>query len=306
MILLCGLIGTDSFGGPYGPPAGEANSTAIHMDDPNFAAWATAATVERGYADISNPSVGYASFGSDANVIGKATGDAFGVLSLGDGGLVILTFANPITNGPGYDFAVFENSFSDTFLELGFVEVSSNGEHFFRFDAVSLTPTDTQVNGFGSIDVTDLHNFAGKYRMGYGTGFDLEELKNTSSLLDVTRITHVRIIDVVGSIEISYRSYDSQGHKVNDPWPTPYDASGLDLDAVGVIHERTLSGDIDGNGIVDLRDYIIFSAAYSTGPGDGNWSGHCDIFDPADDMVDMADLGTFINQWLYTEQWFEQ
>ena len=36
---------------------------------------------------------------------------------VGDGGSAILTFDTPIANGPGFDFAVFENGFSDTFLE---------------------------------------------------------------------------------------------------------------------------------------------------------------------------------------------
>ena len=44
-----------------------------------------------------------------------------GVVSLGDGGYALLTFEKPIKNGID-DFAIFENSFSDTFLELGLVD----------------------------------------------------------------------------------------------------------------------------------------------------------------------------------------
>ena len=69
----------------------------------------------------------------------------------------------------------------------------------------------------------------------YGTPFDLEDIDD-DPLLDKSRVTHVRVIDVVGSINPDYATYDSQGHIVNDPWPTPFASSGFDLDAVGVIH----------------------------------------------------------------------
>ena len=54
--------------------------------------------------------------------------------------------------------------------------------------------------------------------------------------LDINNITHVKIIDVIGSINQSYASYDSQGNIINDPFPTPYETGGFDLDAIGVIH----------------------------------------------------------------------
>ena len=54
--------------------------------------------------------------------------------------------------------------------------------------------------------------------------------------LDIQRITHVKVIDVVGSIDPDYASHDSHGNKVNDPWPTPFHTGGFDLDAIGVIH----------------------------------------------------------------------
>jgi len=52
----------------------------------------------------------------------------------------------------------------------------------------------------------------------------------------------VRIIDVVGSIDSQYATYDSKGNIVNDPWPTPFASCGFDLDAVGVINERSSTG----------------------------------------------------------------
>ena len=306
LLLVLAVNSSVAFAGPYAPPAEEPNSTAIHMDDPNFVPWATGITVQRGYIDISDPNLGYVSYGSDANALGKADGDSFGVVSLGDGGVATLTFEYPIADGQGYDFAVFENAFDDTFLELAFVEVSSDGTNFFRFDSVSLTQTNTQVGTFGSLDTTELHNLAGKYRQGYGTPFDLAELKDVNSLLDVSRVTHVRIIDVVGCIQDEYARYDSLDNKINDPWSTPFETGGFDLDAVGVIHEKTLLADFNGDGIVDFPDYSIFAEAYLSEPGDENWNQQCDISEPADNIIDMLDFVWFVDEWLNTEQWYVQ
>jgi hypothetical protein len=159
-----------------------------------------------------------------------------GVVSLGDGGIATLTFSAAIFNGEGFDFAIFENSFSDDFLELAHVEVSSDGINFFRFPSVSLSPSDVQVESFGLLDATQIYNLAGKYRLFYGTPFDLQDLANELGL-DINSMTHVRIIDVVGSILPEFATYDSQGNIINDPWPTPFPTSGFDLDAVGVIHQ---------------------------------------------------------------------
>ena len=106
-------------------------------------------------------------------------------------------------NREGYDFVVFENSLNDHFLELAFVEVSSDGIHYVRFPATSNTPTDKQVGGFGSLDPTKINNLAGKYRIGWGTPFDLSEVEGDDKV-DVNAIRYVKIIDVVGSIDTLY------------------------------------------------------------------------------------------------------
>jgi hypothetical protein len=90
------------------------------------------------------------------------------------------------------------------------------------------------------LDATKIHNLAGKYRMGYGTPFDLADL-NDSTGIDLHHITHIRVSDAGGCLAPDFATYDSQGHKVNDPWPTPFDTGGFDLDAIGVIH-NTLEG----------------------------------------------------------------
>lgn len=235
------LITGIALGQSYPPAAGQEGSTAIPHNSDLFAAWASGVEIERGLINISNPDATdngshYATYGEPEDALGIADNH---VVSLGDGGVAILTFDTPIGNGPGYDFAVFENAFDDSFLELAFVEVSSDGENFFRFPAHSETQTDTQVGGFGSLDPTYLNNFAGKYRVFFGTPFDLDDLED-NPLLDKNNITHVKLIDVVGSIDPEFATYDAYGNPVNDPFPTPFWSSGFDLDAVGVINEQSL------------------------------------------------------------------
>ncbi|MCR5013502.1 MAG: T9SS type A sorting domain-containing protein [Bacteroidales bacterium] len=225
----------------YAPPAGQEGSTAISADDLMFVGWATGCVVERGPVRIDKPEMGLASYGVPEDALGKA--DDTLLVSLGDGGNAVLTFASPIYNGEGPDFAVFENPLKwaqDTtlyFLELAFVEVSSDGENFVRFPAVTAIPETPQVTSFQCTDPRMVHNFAGKYAPHYGTPFDLDDLED-SDVLDKNNITHVRIVDVVGDINPEYATYDSEGHVVNDPWPTPFPSCGFDLDAVGVIYDK--------------------------------------------------------------------
>ena len=234
LMLLLPLI---SRAGPYDGAAGSPGSLAVPMDSTEIQAWATGhASLQRGLAYAADASFGFATFGDPDFALGPATNDPFDVVSLGDGGSVVLTFAQPITNGPGWDFAVFENSFSNGFLELAFVEVSSNGTDFFRFPSVSLTPVDTQIATFGELDPTDVHNLAGKHAGGFGTPFDLDDLIAVNALLNVFSVTHIRLVDVVGSIDPSLGSLDSLGNLINDPFPTPFETGGFDLDAVGVRH----------------------------------------------------------------------
>ena len=181
------------FAQSYAPEPGQLGTTAIHKDSALIVSWATTVEVNRGYLDIENKSSGLVNFGTSEEAIGKAQGNSVDVVSLGDSGVAILTFDRPITNGPGPDFAVFENGFSDHFMELAFVEVSSDGVLYERFPSVSEIPNDIQLGPFELSNCAYIHNLAGKYRQGYGTPFDLDDLLNTG--LDLNRITHVKIID---------------------------------------------------------------------------------------------------------------
>lgn len=243
----------------FAPAQDKPGTTAMYADSSAFVAWATGCVAEPGPMNITNPGLGMAGQGWPAsNAIGFPDG-TYGVTCLGDGGQATVTFASPICNRPGPDFAVFENGMANAqepdmwFLELGFVEVSSDGENFFRFPAISLVQTDTQIGGFSCIDPAQIHNFASKYGAMYGTPFELDDVPD-DPLLDKNNITHVRIVDVIGNIDPDYCTYDSEGHIVNDPWPTPFASCGMDLDAVGVIHDLA---HFPGEGIAEKKSDVL-------------------------------------------------
>ena len=227
----------------FAPAAGLQGTTAIPGDSSIFVGWATGCTVQRGPMNIADTSLGLASAGASYN----ATGPSDDVtVSLGDGGIATLTFNHPIYNGEGPDFAVFENGFMTNdsnlaFLELGFVEVSTDGNRYVRFPATTNVQDTSQLNNDGGMDCSQLYNLAGKYIARYGTPFDLQELVDSTGI-DVNNINYIRIIDVVGSIDSAYATRDHSGHIINDPWPTPFASCGFDLDAVGVIHALATSG----------------------------------------------------------------
>ena len=224
--------------GPFCGAVGTEGCNAIKADSSAIVAWATGINVVRGPQSIANPDGPVASTGVDSNALGMATlNNSLQVVSLGDGGSATLTFAHPIRNGEGPDFAVYENGFGDSFLELAFVEVSSDGERFVRFPATSLTQTETQTNGTGATDPTFINNLAGKFRIGYGTPFDLAELADSTGI-DIDSIVYVRVVDVIGSINPQYGTYDAFGHIINDPWPTDNVSGGFDLSGVAVLYER--------------------------------------------------------------------
>lgn len=218
----------------FAPRVGVVGSTGISFDSSIIKSWATECKVARGWQNASDTSLGIATAGHDSFALGRATDNP--TVSLGDGGYAVVTFPFAINNGQGFDFAVFENAFIDSFLELAFVEVSSDGINYYRFKSICNTDSNIQLNNFGLTDASHIYNLAGKYRLGYGTPFDLEEMKGISGL-EINHITHVKIVDVVGSLDPSFGSRDSRGHIINDPWPTPFASSGFDLEAVGVINE---------------------------------------------------------------------
>jgi len=221
--------------GPYPPAPPDEGTTAIASNDNRFVAWATR---------IENYTPGIEvgpNFQNTDQALGPAVpldeADPFAIVSLGRGGQITLAFAAAIVDGPGADFAVFENSVIDGFLELAFVEVSSDGETFVRFPTDSVTPS--PVGAFANTMLaSEINGFAGNYPIAYGTPFDLADLPATPGL-DTSMIRYVRLVDVVGDGS----QLDSDGDPVYDPFPT-IGSAGFDLDAVGVVHQAPSSLDL--------------------------------------------------------------
>jgi hypothetical protein len=223
------LVAASASAGPY---------TEAGHDPSSMLGWATDVdALVRGPMDIASPGGGDASFGDPEDALGPATPDPFDVVSLGDGGSITLYFDGGIQDGGGVDFAVFENAFFSVgglFAELAFVEVSSNGSDFARFESTSLQSM--PVGGGVVIDPTDYYNLAGDQAQPLGTGFDLAELANDplviAGTLDLDDVAYVRLIDVIGN----GTTLDGQGLPLYDPYPTPFASGGFDLEAVGVLH----------------------------------------------------------------------
>lgn len=227
--------------GPYSGSSDTAGfaDAGIPSNSGHFAGWAS--SVVDAYITASGS-------GDPANALGEyntslvslgdldaaqiANGDAPGSITLGFDGF---------RDGDGWDFAIFENGFSFSgglFAELAYVEVSSNGTDFARFDSISLN-TEALPGGFGAgfegFDMTNVYNLAGKHAGGLGTPFDLAELSGhplaIAGTLDLQNIQFVRLVDIPG--DGSY--LDSEGNGILDNWPTS-GTGGLDLRAVGFAH----------------------------------------------------------------------
>lgn len=208
-------------------PGDSGDSTAVAMEAPEIAGWAS------GWVDpVSYGTDVDAKWRTPENALGPATGTSFDTVVLGRGGRIVLTFGAPVTDEPGADFVVFENGFTG-FRELGRVAVSSDGEHFTEFPTAYLGTE--PVDQYGQHDAALMTGFAGKYRRGFGTPFDLALLAGhpnaANGKLNVAAITHIRVEDIIGDGSQS----DSFGNPVYDPYPT-IETAGFDLEAIGIIH----------------------------------------------------------------------
>jgi len=239
-ILLSALA---SFSGhaQFAPQAGLPGSTAMYKDSSVFIDWASICMIQRGWLNITDTTLGRTTAGDSTNAFGKADGN---IVSLGDAGEALFFFENPIINGPGFDFAIFENGFLSPFdsnlayLELAQVEVSNDGFTFFTFPPICDNDTTIQIGGTGDyMDAQHIHNLAGKYIANYGTPFELSEL-STQSGLDINDIHYIKVKDIIGSLDENSCVRDANSHKINDPYPTPFPTGGFDLDAIGIIHQK--------------------------------------------------------------------
>lgn len=229
--------------GPYSTPTDTNHliDPAVHNTSERLVGWAET------MVDYS-PSPGVSdSFAKPENALGQYSSS---IVSLGDvsadglasgtkPGSITLGFGNGFSNGAGWDFAIFENGFTNPqnsnqlFMELAYVEVSSNGEDFARFDSISTNTGPVSGSGaFAYYDTTNVYNLAGKHGAGYGTTFDLDDLLGHElvllGLLDLDAIRFVRIVDIPGNGS----QLDSEGNPIYDNWLTT-GSGGFDLAAIG-------------------------------------------------------------------------
>lgn len=244
--------------GQYAPQAGLTGSEAIYKDSNIIVDWGNECSIQRGWMDTANTSLGLVTHGDSSLAFGIADAD---VVSLGDGGIAIYYVANAIQDKAGPDFAIFENGFrnpldsNEAYSELAFVEVSNDGNQYFRFPAYTNLDTNSQIAGTGEyIDARQIENLAGKYIGSWGTPFDLSDLNNPSGL-DLNQIHYIKIIDVVGSIAENNCTRDANQHKINDPYPTPFPTGGFDLDALGIIHHQYPTSTFTVDNKMDISIY---------------------------------------------------
>ncbi len=243
--------------------AGPYTEAPVANDDPRIVGWAT------GYVNYRPADNVEAPYNDPAKALGNPTGDVTKVVSLGERllgsseppGEITLTFDAPIANRPGDDLAVWENGFfvsgSFWYLELGYVEVSTDGVNFARFPSVSLTAA--AIGPYGALDPTDIHNLAGgkgqnAYGVSQGTPFDLDDLAKdplvVEGLVDLNDIRYVKIVDVPGggayyddAVSFGYAA----NHPIYDPYPTIAPSAGFDLGAVAILDENAADDDDDND-----------------------------------------------------------
>ena len=265
-------IGATAVAGPYSDEYGGLH----HATGACFRGWITG-VVDYTQPDPYSGGLARADDGAITNAAGAVAGApedfspesaAVHVLSLGNSGSIIVTFDDAIENGPGPDFAVFENAFTDytlwgtssrqgstdsfCFAELAFVEVGSSTSSWARFPVTCLNTsvvyarTVLSNNYFSSQDVTLLDGFAGKHQSEYGTPFDLSALANDPAVIsgdvDLGCIRYIRVTDAIGDGSTT----DRDGRPIYDPYfdwvagyptaPVQSATDGFDLRAIGVIN----------------------------------------------------------------------
>jgi len=315
--------------------------------NPLFRGWADG-VAEYGPAD----DVWSGAWNQPQKAFGPATGDPLDIVSLGElsreeidagklPGRITLVFGDPndpndrraIRNGKGLDFAVFENGIvahmttvngsveGQVLAELAYVEVSSNGRDFARFPSVALTPG--RVGAYGTSEMSNLHNLAGKHPNAggicTGTPFDLDDLAGhpdvLSGKIDLSAIRYVRLVDIPGDGSFfddapscvdpntwpAWANYAGV-HPIFDQWPT-WGSGGFDLEAIGALNEQQYEADVNLDGIVDAQDLNLMTSAWNSHLGDSRWIARCDLAQPRDLLIDGRDLDILASQWGAVESW---
>ncbi|MDR1237914.1 MAG: hypothetical protein LBK28_06715, partial [Propionibacteriaceae bacterium] len=250
-----------------GPTFGnDTNPAEALTGSATFKSWATGSTST--WSDIEK-AIGPVKFSDDLH------SGSTDVAILGNGGTVTMTFDTPIADGPGYDFAVFENGFyvdgtNLLFGELGRIQVSSNGTDFVEFDSACLWNKD--IWAYTGIPAENWGGMAGRDPNSWGTPFDLSSLKNKPEVrsgdIDLNNITQVKVLDVIGD----GRVLDSFGRGIYDPTYSGA-PNGFDLAGIGVVNQARVTltqptakaGTPKSSGKVDV-EFTTYVTANGQGP----------------------------------------
>ncbi len=174
------------------------------------------------------------------------TGSSLDVLSLGDGGSIILEFVDNVAmNGPGPDIIVFENPFfvggnpMNVFCEVAFVEASQDGVRFFRF------PNDYDPDGDPIHNPANWSGFAGVRPVisNAENGIDPTdpELAGGDCFdLDDVGLEWIRYIRIIDTDEPPDAAMDDNGDEIYDQGMASDQKSGFDLDAIAAVHSEEL------------------------------------------------------------------
>ena len=240
-------------------------TAAVVRSDTRIKAWATSVASVSFGANMTTDSYDYSDvdYTDVSKALGTATGDHYyGIVALGSGGSIVLHFDSGISNGDGLDFAVFENVDFAGFVELAYVEVSSDGEHFVRFPNFYLGTS--RLGAFENANYPQLsYNLGSKYYKQFGQGYDLAELEYAYDFimsgkseftdefiesfllnyqyLDLNNVSYVRIEDIPGDGS----RLDSEGFPIYDPYKTEGPA-GFDLQGVAVLNTAVVPEPAEG------------------------------------------------------------
>ena len=217
------------------------------------------------------------------NILGGPLGAGFSsgsldVLTLGEGGSVVLGFDVAIQDRPGADLAVFENGFGGSFgvfAEVAWVEVSTDGVSFARFPSVWNPPAsgpNTTMGSFANLAggmpvMANVNNDAespfNPVHSG-GEALDLQALASDPLVLggqvDLQAVHFVRLVDVKPG------ETDSLGAAIGAGT-----SGGADIDAVAALHH---DGQPAGGAVCDLS--LDASGALVLQLGDTNGFGALD------------------------------
>ncbi|MCD4654229.1 hypothetical protein K8T06_09865 [bacterium] len=180
----------------------------------------------------------------------KGAGDSAGsvdVLSLGDGGVIVLEFIdNIVSNGPGPDLIIFENAFlaggnpEYVYSEVAFIEVSSNGVDYFRF------PNDYNPDGEPINNPSNWWGFAGVQPCLSHPDNSIDPtdpLVSGGDLFDLDDVglNEIRFIRIIDTNEGDFAALDDDGDVIYDPGIPGGDNAGFDLDAVAAVYSTEIS-----------------------------------------------------------------